>query len=158
MPSQIKVDEIKNVAGQYKIKTDTLEGQANTATNAKLHTDSTVESEGGAATTKVSQGLAKIYFALNCTGTPANRGSFNVSTVTDGGSGNMTENFTSNMNDQNYSTSGIAGGNAGTWADSLDHYYVASPCQTSSIQLAVSYHSSLTDGERVAGQICGDLA
>ena len=27
MPSQIKVDEIKNVAGQYKIKTNVLEGQ-----------------------------------------------------------------------------------------------------------------------------------
>ena len=27
MPSQIKVDEIKNVAGQYKIKTNVFEGQ-----------------------------------------------------------------------------------------------------------------------------------
>ena len=118
----------------------------------------TITAEGGSTKTNLQQGLVKAWFALNCTGTPANRGSFNVSTVTDGGTGNMTENFTSNMNDQNYATSGIAGGNSGTWADSLDHYYVASPCQTSSIQLAVSYHSSLTDGERVAGQVCGDLA
>ena len=27
MPSQIKVDEIKNVAGQYEIKTNTFKGQ-----------------------------------------------------------------------------------------------------------------------------------
>ena len=157
MPSQIKVDEIKNVAGQYKIKTNVLEGQS-TANNMTINSGNITLKGEGNATTNLQQGLAKIWFALNCTGTPANRGSFNVSTVTDGGSGNMTENFTSNMNDQNYSTSGIAGGNSGSWADSLAHYYVASPCQTSSIQLAVSYHSSLTDGERVAGQICGDLA
>ena len=118
----------------------------------------TITAEGGSTKTNLQQGLVKAWFALNCTGTPANRGSFNVSTVTDGGTGNMTENFTSNMNDQNYATSGIAGGNSGTWADSLDHYYVASPCQTSSIQLAVTYSAGLTDGERVAGQVCGDLA
>jgi|TARA_R100000406_G_scaffold60897_1_gene42318 hypothetical protein len=110
------------------------------------------------STQDTMKGLLKVWFALNCTGTPANRGSFNVSTVTDNTTGDMTENFTSNMNDQNYATSGIAGGNSGTWADSLDHYYVASPCQTSSIRLAVSYHTGLTDGERVSGQVSGDLA
>ena len=138
----------------------TIVGTNIEVTNIKYDSDTTamiVSSTGGGAGT-VPQGLAKVWFALNCTGTPANRGSFNVSTVTDGGNGNMTENFASNMNDQNYATSGIAGGNSGTWADSLAHYYVASPCQTSSIQLAVSYNTGLTDGERVAGQICGDLA
>ena len=157
MPSQIKVDEIKNVAGQYKIKTNVLEGQS-TANNMTINSGNITLKGEGTATTNLQQGLAKIWFALNCTGTPANRGSFNVSSVTDGGNGDMTENFTSSMNDQNYSTSGIAGGNSGSWADSLAHYYVASPCQTSSVQLAVSYHTGLTDGERVAGQVCGDLA
>ena len=150
MPSQIKVDEIKNVAGQYKIKTNVFEGQTTAGSI-------TVQGEGS-NTTNLQQGLAKIWFALNCTGTPANRGSFNVSTVTDNTTGDMTENFTSNMNDQNYATSGIAGGNSGSWADSLDHYYVASPCQTSSIRLAVSYNTGLADGERVSGQVSGDLA
>ena len=150
MPSQIKVDEIKNVAGQYKIKTNVLEGQSTTGSI-------TVQGEGS-NTTNLQQGLAKIWFSLNCTGTPANRGSFNASTVTDNTTGDMTENFTSNMNDQNYATSGIAGGNSGSWADSLDHYYVASPCQTSSIRLAVSYNTGLADGERVSGQVSGDLA
>ena len=36
MPSQIKVDEIKNVAGQYKIKTNVLEGQT-TANNMTIN-------------------------------------------------------------------------------------------------------------------------
>ena len=141
---------VVEVSNGHALHANTLKG---TTTAGSI----TVQGEGS-ATTNLQQGLAKTWFALNCTGTPANRGSFNVSTVTDGGNGNMTENFTSNMNDQNYSTSGIAGGNSGSWADSLAHYYVASPCQTSSIQLAVSYHTGLTDGERVAGQVCGDLA
>ena len=157
MPSQIKVDEIKNVAGQYKIKTNVLEGQS-TANNMTINSGNITLKGEGTATTNLQQGLAKIWFALNCTGTPANRGSFNVSSVTDGGNGDMTENFTSSMNDQNYSTAGLTGGVSGYWADSIAHYYVASPCQTGSIRLAISYNTGLTDGERVSAQVSGDLA
>jgi len=146
----------------------TIVGTNIEVTNIKFDSDTTsmiisntgqITAKGeGTATTNLQQGLAKVWFQFDCTATAANRGSFNVTSLTDSGTGNMTQNFTNNMNDQVYATSGIAGGNAGTWADSLDHYYVASPCQTSSIQLAVTYHTGLTDGERVAGQICGDLA
>ena len=158
--SRVVVNEIEAKVGNDITFNDTVKistAQIDTVRGKTTAGSITVQGEGS-ATTNLQQGLAKIWFALNCTGTPANRGSFNVSTVTDGGTGNMTENFTSNMNDQNYATSGIAGGNSGTWADSLDHYYVASPCQTSSIQLAVTYHTGLTDGERVSGQVSGDLA
>ena len=157
MPSQIKVDEIKNVAGQYKIKTDTFEGQT-TANNMTINSGNITLKGEGTATTNLQQGLAKIWFALNCTGTPANRGSFNASSVTDGGNGDMTENFTSSMNDKNYATAGLTGGISGAWADSIAHYYVADPCQTGSIRLAISYNTGLTDGERVSAQVSGDLA
>ena len=50
MPSQIKVDEIKNVAGQYKIKTNVFEGQTTAGSI-------TVQGEG-TATTNLQQGLA----------------------------------------------------------------------------------------------------
>ena len=43
MPSQIKVDEIKNVAGQYKIKTNVFEGQTTAGSI-------TVQGEGSATT------------------------------------------------------------------------------------------------------------
>tara|TARA_Y100000361_G_C10873884_1_gene195634 strand:- start:53 stop:430 length:378 start_codon:yes stop_codon:yes gene_type:complete len=121
-----------------------------------LKVDSIGKTSG--STQDTMAGMAKVWFQFNCTGTAANRGSFNVSTLTDNGTGNMTESFTNNMNDQNYATSGIAGGDSGNWADSVDHYYVANPALTSSIQLAISYNTSLADGERVACSINGDLA
>ena len=150
MPSQIKVDEIKNVAGQYKIKTNVFEGQTTAGSI-------TVQGEG-TNTTNLQQGLAKTWFQFNGTGTPANRGSFNVTSLTDNGTGNYTQVFTNNMIDQNYATSGIAGGKSGNWSDSLDHMYVDNPCLTTSVQLASSYNTNLADTERSAGQISGDLA
>ena len=57
MPSQIKVDEIKNVAGQYKIKTNVFEGQTTAGSI-------TVQSEG-TATTNLQQGLAKYWIDYN---------------------------------------------------------------------------------------------
>ena len=58
MPSQIKVDEIKNVAGQYKIKTDTFEGQS---------TASTINITTGSVTTNLSNVIAKSYVAYQTT-------------------------------------------------------------------------------------------
>ena len=128
------------------------------ASELRVNTLKDASGNNSIATSVVSNGSSKAWFQLNCTGTPANRGSFNVSSVTDNGTGNMTENFTANMNDQNYATVGMAGGDSGSWADSLDHYYVTNPALTGSIQLAISYNTSLSDGERVAGSVNGDLA
>ena len=53
MPSQIKVDEIKNVAGQYEIKTDTFKGQT---------TAGSINVQGeGTATTNLQSGLVKAF-------------------------------------------------------------------------------------------------
>lgn len=49
---------------------------------------------------------AWVYF--NGTGTVAINGSFNVSSITDNGTGNYTLNFTNAMPDANYSVSGFA--------------------------------------------------
>ena len=125
---------------------------------SQLNVDTIADKAGTGPVGLNKQHAAKVWFQFNCTGTPANRGSFNASTLTDNGTGNMTESFTNNMNDQNYATTGIAGGDSGSWADSVDHYYVANPALTSSIQLAISYNASLADGERVACSINGDLA
>ena len=70
----------------------------------------------------------------------------------------MTENFTASMNDQNYATVGMAGGKSGAYAENFNHYYVDNPCLTGSVQVAIDYNNSLSDGERVAGQVSGDLA
>ena len=56
MPSQIKVDEIKNVAGQYEIKTNTFKGQTTAASIA-------VQGEG-TATTNLQPQTHTTYFLL----------------------------------------------------------------------------------------------
>jgi len=110
------------------------------------------------STQDTMKGLLKVWFALNCDGTPANRDSFNCSTVTDNDTGDMTENFIANMNNITYATSAMSGGTSGKYTENINHYYVDNPCTTSSIRLAIDYNNSLADGERSSGQISGDLA
>jgi hypothetical protein len=49
------------------------------------------------------QGSAKAWINFNGTGTPAIRASFNVSSITDNGTGDYTINFTNALADANYS-------------------------------------------------------
>ena len=85
MPSQIKVDEIKNVAGQYKIKTNVFEGQTNAGSIA-------VQGEG-TATTNLQQGLSKHWISVNMS-TAAVNDSFNAGSLTDNGTGDFTNTLT----------------------------------------------------------------
>ena len=93
MPSQIKVDEIKNVAGQYKIKTNVLEGQTTAGSIA-------VQGEG-TATTNLQQGLAKSWFTKVQDGTSM-KDNFNISTMTDQATGIFVIAFTNNHNNDDY--------------------------------------------------------
>ena len=95
MPSQIKVDEIKNVAGQYKIKTDTFEGQTTAGSI-------TVQGEG-TNTTNLQQGLCKSWISYRGTSTVEIRDSLNVGSLTDNSTGDYKITFTSNMGNNLYS-------------------------------------------------------
>lgn len=53
----------------------------------------------------VAQGSAKAWVNFNGTGTVAIRASFNVSSITDNGTGDYTVNFTTAMPDANYGVS-----------------------------------------------------
>ena len=56
----------------------------------------------------VIQGSAKAWVNFNGTGTVAIRASYNVSSITDNGTGNYTVNFTTAMSDANYSVVSVA--------------------------------------------------
>ena len=101
MPSQIKVDEIKNVAGQYKIKTNVFEGQT-TAGSIALQGE-------GTATTNLQQGVAKSWCNLNGQSTAAIQDSFNTTSMSDAGTGLYDTTFTNNMNNDDYCATGAAG-------------------------------------------------
>jgi len=93
MPSQIKVDEIKNVAGQYKIKTNVFEGQT---------TAGSISVQGeGTNTTNLQQGLCKSWAKVSADGA-SNLDSFNVSTIDDDGTGDGGIHFTTDMSSANY--------------------------------------------------------
>ena len=98
MPSQIKVDEIKNVAGQYEIKTDTFKGQATAGSI-------TVQGEG-TATTNLQQGLAKAW--LFAGSDAALQDSFNISTPTDHGTGDYSYTLTNPFSNDDYSLTATA--------------------------------------------------
>ena len=101
MPSQIKVDEIKNVAGQYKIKTNVFEGQT-TAGSITLQGE-------GTNTTNLQQGLAKAW--LQATSAAALSDSFNIASTTDDGVGTYSYTLTNNMGNNQWSmtTNAMAG-------------------------------------------------
>jgi len=65
-----------------------------------------VTGEGNSTTTNLQQGLAKAWVSLNGTGTIAVRGSNNVTSLSDGGTGDVTINFTNAMSDANYASVG----------------------------------------------------
>ena len=56
------------------------------------------------------KGSAKAWVNFNGTGTVAIRASYNVSSITDNGTGDYTVNFTTAMVDANYNVSGTCGG------------------------------------------------
>ena len=75
---------------------------------------STVDSEGGSATTNVVQGLAKSWTNFNGTSTIASRDSFNVGSLTDRGTGEYDINFTTNMGNANHCPTANTNGSSGT--------------------------------------------
>ena len=83
--STIKANTLSNVAGSLSISTD-----------------------------RVAQGTAAAWVNFNGTGTVAIRASYNVTSITDNGTGDYTVNFTAALSDANYAVAGVAGaGSAG---------------------------------------------
>lgn len=70
---------------------------------------STLNNDTGVlATQNGMTGIAKAWVNFDGTGTPAIRGSFNVSSITDNGTGDYTVNFTTAMANTNYAVAGAA--------------------------------------------------
>jgi hypothetical protein len=62
----------------------------------------TIQNSGGTGSPAIN-GLAQAWVNFNGTGTVAIRGSFNVSSITDNGTGEYRVNFTNALTDANYS-------------------------------------------------------
>ena len=115
------------------------------------------DASGGNASTseQIQQGRAKAWVNFNGTGTVAVRDNFNVSSITDSGTGVYTANFTTAMANANYasvvSTGNNDKGRYGIMIDSDDK--TTSACKIFGFQTSTG--SSL-DSEEVSLAIFGD--
>tara|TARA_R100000278_G_scaffold110273_1_gene87438 strand:- start:56 stop:433 length:378 start_codon:yes stop_codon:yes gene_type:complete len=122
-----------------------------------LKVDTIQDASGGNASTseQIQQGRAKAWVNFNGTGTVAVRDNFNVSSITDSGTGVYTANFTTAMANANYasvvSTGNNDKGRYGIMIDSDDK--TTSGCKIFGFQTSTG--SSL-DSEEVSLAIFGD--
>lgn len=132
-----------------EIKVDSLTGKTSAG-------NITVTSEGGAATMQLQQGLAKVWVNFNGTGTIAARDSFNLSGLTDNGTGNYTTSFISAMNNANYTavaTCGLDSGGSRAFCSTDSH-------ATTSVAVLLRQAASNNniDAADVQPALLGDLA
>jgi hypothetical protein len=89
------------------------------------------------SSTNVIQGCAKAWVNFNGTGTVAIRASYNVSSITDNGTGVYTINFTNAMPDANYSVSGMTQ-NVNEMGVQIDGAYNGSPTTMTTTALRIN--------------------
>jgi hypothetical protein len=91
----------------------------------------------------VINGSAKAWVNFNGTGTVAIRAAFNVSSITDSGTGQYTVNFTTAMSDANYNA--VFGAGAGSAnSDVVIQERYASPSRTTSALAIVTTNGGFT--------------
>ena len=114
----------------------------------------TVTSEGGAVTTSLQQGLAKVWVNLDGTGTIAISDSFNVTSATDNGTGNYTITIANDMSNTVYTVSG--GTTPGAAGDTVLGY--ESLATGSYVMKTSDGGTSQEDKDPVTSNLHGDLA
>jgi len=127
----------------------------------------TIQSTGGGAATLTKQTAAKLYSHVDqTTSSQTIRKSFNLSTITDSGSGYTTYNITSAMDGIYYSVTASAGNvNASNnWVDRIILFtkitsdYKVPPTATSFTTVVTKTSGSNDDYEHVCNAVHGDLA
>ena len=117
--------------------------------------DITVTSEGGAATQSLQQGLAKAWVNFQGSSTAAIRDALNSSSLTDNGTGDYTNTYTSAFANTNYS-SPTSSKQDDTYNDRFLSIKAASTTTTRSYFYAYSINYYDADYAHIA--IFGDLA
>ena len=109
-----------------------------------------IKSEGGAATTSVQQGLAKMWCRVNYSGgTPVASDSLNVSSLDDDGTGDIDYNFSNNPTSLNCSTVATsASSSTSTLFTAVESTSNARTLQYNSSGSAVDHNNSISmDGD-----------
>lgn len=134
MASELKVDKITGVTTAGSID---------------------VTGEGNSTTTNLQQGLVKAWVNYTTVSTTTNQDSFNVDSLTDGGTGETTITFTNVMNTTNYSPLATCGEILSTAATRISHLGTKT---TSTIRVHTTTTSGVDDVPDSNVGILGDLA
>ena len=126
---------------------------------ATLLTTAVINSEGGAVTTNIAQGLAKAWANVSGVDTTVND-SFNVASSTDVSTGKKDIGFTNNMSNALYSTVAMVFFNTGTGNGM--NTAVEATYSTSEFRLITITHlnnsTGTADSQAIFTQVSGDLA
>ena len=116
-----------------------------------------IQATGETASRAVS-GVAAAWVNFNGTSTPSIRGSLNVSSLTDNSAGDYDINFTNNMDNSNYCTTGSCSYKSGTGQPNFGHDHNDATKSTSDENILVVYQQSVVDPTFAEAAIFGDLA
>ena len=149
-----------NVGEQFLFEPATDDGSAVLSGDLNLEMDkkSTIKSEGGAVTTNIGQGLAKVWVNLRQASVHTVKDSFNITSITDHDAGETIISWANTMLNIDYVHSGMAGQNH-TALLNISQPENEHPPTTGNAQYNCSYaNSSNFDGTFVGVVLYGDLA
>ena len=136
MTSQLNVDTIKGKTAETSI---TIQGE-------------------GSATTNLQQGLTKVWFHFNGQNNTY-RDSFNISGVTDNGTGDFTHNFTNSMGNDDFALTEASSGTSIDGTNAYAMYYDGGEATTSSVTSRHRTENGTNlDVKYIMGMVAGDLA
>ena len=129
------------------LKVDTITGVATAGSIA-------ITGEGNSTTTNLQQGLVKVWFKLDGSGTIGGLDSFNIASFTDNGTGDYSGNLTNAMGNVNYSAV------ANTGSNDVFGSIIGGSQATTLLRVASHYYGSSAnlDRDHVYAMAAGDLA
>ena len=153
--SNLLVQNIKHTNGTTAQTIDT----SGRTTVSVMNNDSTYRSDGGAVTQNMVQGVAKAWCHWTQVSTQTIRDSFNISGITDTGTGKTTLSINNDMSNDDWAGSMYQNGHNGTGTGDWDNNYAGGFISRATGSVAiVSYASALVDAGLVDVIIVGDLA
>ena len=105
----------------------------------------------------VAEGSAKAWMTANGDGSAVDD-SLNTSSLTDGGTGTFTQNYTASFNNADYSWVGLAEFTFASNAIILNHVHSGKTTSATLFYTYNSYDGASTDTEENCTQVLGDLA
>ena len=152
--STIFADKFKNTSGGNNVKVNQLSG---------IDTAGSVSVQGeGTATTNLQQGLAKCWINFNGSSTVAIRDSFNFTSLTDNGTGDYTQTFTSAFSNNDYAPACVTQDSESDTSNFTTSYAAiyrsATGLQTTDMRLGSGHASARYDITGIFASVHGDLA